>query len=118
MHPSQEEPHMRLILLFSSCCSGFKTIAKTTETLNTKNTPEAKKANHFILMLKSEDTTTELKRSPQLEPNRKAAKTKGKEDANNFRSITTEMFEFQATILPCLNDANLTTTVERNQSSL
>ena len=63
MHPSQEEPHMRLVLLFSSCCSGFKTIAKTTETLNTKNTPEAKKANHFILMLKSEDTTTELKGS-------------------------------------------------------
>ena len=118
MHPSQEEPLMRLILLFSSCCSGFKMIAKTTETLNAKNTPGAKKANHFILMLKSEDTTTELKRFPQLEPNRKAAKTKGKEDANNFRSITTEMFEFQATILPCLNDANLTTAVERNQSSL
>ena len=36
-------------------------IAKTTETLNAKNTPEAKKANRFILMLKSEDTTKELK---------------------------------------------------------
>lgn len=95
MHPSQEEPHMRLILLFSSCCSGFKMIAKTTETLYAKNTPEAKKANRFILMLKSEDTTKELKRFPQLEPNRKAAKTKGKEDANNFCCITTECLNFK-----------------------
>lgn len=60
MHPSQAEPHMRFILLLSSCNSGFKTIAKTTEALNAKNTPEAKKANRFILMLKSEDTTKEL----------------------------------------------------------
>jgi len=118
MHPSQAEPHMRFTLSFSSCNSGFKTIAKTTETLNAKNTPEAKKANHFILMLKSEDTTKELKRFPQLEPNRKAAETKGRKTLINFHSITTEMFEFQATILPCLKDANLTTTVERNQSSL
>lgn len=69
-------------------------------------------------MLISEDTTKELKRFPQLEPHRKVAKTKGMEDANKFHSITTEMFVFQATILPCLNDANLTATVERNQSSL